>query len=219
MPPQPTRCAILRLTMRRSRSLRQSRPPRLTSIGAWHRTIGRMCSMAMTRSVHNDAPDAFAFVHQVESLVDVRQRHGVGNHRIDLDLAVHVPIDDFRHVGAAARAAEGRAFPDAAGDQLERTGCDLRAGRGDADDDGLAPTAMACHRGWGQSIIIGVAPAGAEIATRPFQLVTGRVWKGAAFGGARGRTDVPKIVDWYMEGKIEIDPMITHILPLSDINR
>jgi S-(hydroxymethyl)glutathione dehydrogenase/alcohol dehydrogenase len=77
----------------------------------------------------------------------------------------------------------------------------------------------ACHRGWGQSIIIGVAPSGAEIATRPFQLVTGRVWKGTAFGGARGRTDVPKIVDWYMEGKIEIDPMITHTMPLPDINK
>src|SRR5437867_5460169 len=76
----------------------------------------------------------------------------------------------------------------------------------------------ACHRGWGQSIIIGVAPAGAEIATRPFQLVTGRVWKGTAFGGARGRTDVPKIVDWYMQGKIEIDPMITHVMPLAEIN-
>ncbi|HXQ45825.1 MAG TPA: S-(hydroxymethyl)glutathione dehydrogenase/class III alcohol dehydrogenase [Caulobacteraceae bacterium] len=76
----------------------------------------------------------------------------------------------------------------------------------------------ACHRGWGESIIIGVAPAGAEIATRPFQLVTGRVWRGTAFGGARGRTDVPKIVDWYMTGKIEIDPMITHVLPLERIN-
>jgi S-(hydroxymethyl)glutathione dehydrogenase/alcohol dehydrogenase len=75
-----------------------------------------------------------------------------------------------------------------------------------------------CHRGWGQSIIIGVAPAGAEISTRPFQLVTGRVWKGTAFGGARGRTDVPKIVDWYMEGKIQIDPMITHRLKLDEIN-
>jgi S-(hydroxymethyl)glutathione dehydrogenase/alcohol dehydrogenase len=76
----------------------------------------------------------------------------------------------------------------------------------------------ACHRGWGQSIVIGVAPAGAEIATRPFQLVTGRVWKGTAFGGARGRTDVPRIVDWYMEKKIEIDPMITHTMPLAEIN-
>ena len=77
----------------------------------------------------------------------------------------------------------------------------------------------ACHRGWGQSIIIGVAGAGQEIATRPFQLVTGRVWSGTAFGGARGRTDVPKIVDWYMDGKIEIDPMITHTMPLADINK
>ena len=77
----------------------------------------------------------------------------------------------------------------------------------------------ACHRGWGQSIVIGVAAAGQEIATRPFQLVTGRTWKGTAFGGARGRTDVPKIVDWYMNGKIEIDPMITHTMPLEDINK
>jgi S-(hydroxymethyl)glutathione dehydrogenase/alcohol dehydrogenase len=76
-----------------------------------------------------------------------------------------------------------------------------------------------CHRGWGQSIIIGVAEAGKEIATRPFQLVTGRVWKGTAFGGARGRTDVPKIVDMYMDGTIAIDPMITHVLKLEDINR
>jgi len=76
-----------------------------------------------------------------------------------------------------------------------------------------------CHRGWGESIIIGVAGAGQEISTRPFQLVTGRVWKGTAFGGARGRTDVPKIVDWYMEGKIQIDPLITHTLPLEDINK
>ncbi|USI73982.1 S-(hydroxymethyl)glutathione dehydrogenase/class III alcohol dehydrogenase [Sphingomonas morindae] len=76
-----------------------------------------------------------------------------------------------------------------------------------------------CHRGWGESIIIGVAEAGKEIATRPFQLVTGRVWKGTAFGGARGRTDVPKIVDWYMDGKIAIDPMITHVLSLDEINR
>ena len=75
-----------------------------------------------------------------------------------------------------------------------------------------------CHRGWGQSIIIGVAGAGQEIATRPFQLVTGRVWKGTAFGGAKGRRDVPKIVDWYMEGKIEIDSLITHVMPLSEIN-
>jgi S-(hydroxymethyl)glutathione dehydrogenase/alcohol dehydrogenase len=76
-----------------------------------------------------------------------------------------------------------------------------------------------CHKGWGQSIIIGVAEAGAEISTRPFQLVTGRQWKGSAFGGARGRTDVPKIVDWYMEGKLNIDDLITHTLKLEDINK
>jgi S-(hydroxymethyl)glutathione dehydrogenase/alcohol dehydrogenase len=75
-----------------------------------------------------------------------------------------------------------------------------------------------CHKGWGQSVIIGVAGAGQEISTRPFQLVTGREWKGSAFGGARGRTDVPKIVDWYMDGKIAIDPLITHTLKLEDIN-
>ncbi len=79
--------------------------------------------------------------------------------------------------------------------------------------------ALECtHRGWGESYIIGVAPSGAEIATRPFQLVTGRSWKGSAFGGARGRTDTPRIVDWYMEGKIEIDPLITHTMPLEKIN-
>jgi len=77
----------------------------------------------------------------------------------------------------------------------------------------------ASHRGWGKSVVIGVAAAGQEISTRPFQLVTGRTWLGSAFGGARGRTDVPKIVDWYMSGKIEIDPMITHTLRLEDINR
>ena len=75
-----------------------------------------------------------------------------------------------------------------------------------------------CHKGWGKSTIIGVAPAGAEIATRPFQLVTGRVWQGTAFGGAKGRTDVPKIVDWYMDGKINIDDLITHVMPLDEIN-
>ena len=75
-----------------------------------------------------------------------------------------------------------------------------------------------CHRGWGTAIIIGVAGAGQEIATRPFQLVTGRTWKGTAFGGARGRTDVPRIVDWYMDKKINIDDLITHTMPLERIN-
>ena len=76
-----------------------------------------------------------------------------------------------------------------------------------------------CHKGWGESIIIGVAGAGQEISTRPFQLVTGRVWRGTAFGGAKGRTEVPRIVDWYMDGKINIDDLITHTMPLEDINR
>jgi len=75
-----------------------------------------------------------------------------------------------------------------------------------------------CHRGWGKSVVIGVAESGKEIATRPFQLVTGRVWTGSAFGGARGRTDVPRIVDWYMDGRIAIDPLITHTMPLDRIN-
>jgi len=79
--------------------------------------------------------------------------------------------------------------------------------------------ALECtHRGWGESIIIGVAGAGQEITTRPFQLVTGRSWRGTAFGGARGRTDVPKIVDWYMQGKIDINSLITHVMPLDQIN-
>jgi S-(hydroxymethyl)glutathione dehydrogenase/alcohol dehydrogenase len=83
----------------------------------------------------------------------------------------------------------------------------------------LMRQALECaHKGWGECIIVGVAGAGEEIATRPVQLVTGRTWKGTAFGGARGRTDVPKIVDWYMQGKIEIDPMITHTLSLDEIN-
>ena len=76
-----------------------------------------------------------------------------------------------------------------------------------------------CHKGWGESVIIGVAGAGQEISTRPFQLVTGRVWRGTAFGGAKGRTEVPRIVDWYMDGKIDIDDLITHTMPLEDINK
>ena len=101
---------------------------------------------------------------------------------------------------------------------------DLTGGGGDytfdatGNVDVMRAALESCHKGWGESVIIGVAPAGAEIATRPFQLVTGRVWRGTAFGGARGRTDVPKIVDWYMQGMIEIDPMITHTLSLEDIN-
>jgi len=83
----------------------------------------------------------------------------------------------------------------------------------------MRQTLECAHKGWGVSVIIGVAGAGEEISTRPFQLVTGRVWKGTAFGGAKGRTEVPRIVDWYMDKKINIDDLITHILPLKDINK
>ena len=115
--------------------------------------------------------------------------------------------------------------PAEAGDDLVAHLVDLTGGGADYSFDATGNVqvmrdALECaHKGWGESIIIGVAPAGAEISTRPFQLVTGRVWRGTAFGGARGRTDVPKIVDWYMDGKIEIDPMITHTLSLDDINK
>lgn len=102
--------------------------------------------------------------------------------------------------------------------------CDLTNGGVDYSFECIGNTdvmrqALECtHKGWGESVIIGVAGAGQEIATRPFQLVTGRVWRGSAFGGARGRTDVPKIVDWYMDGKLDIDSLITHTMPLDEIN-
>jgi len=103
--------------------------------------------------------------------------------------------------------------------------CDLTKGGVDysfeciGNVDVMRQALECCHKGWGESVIIGVAGAGKEISTRPFQLVTGRVWRGSAFGGARGRTDVPKIVDWYMDGKINIDDLITHTMPLEDINK
>ncbi|WP_420103080.1 S-(hydroxymethyl)glutathione dehydrogenase/class III alcohol dehydrogenase [Bosea sp. (in: a-proteobacteria)] len=109
-------------------------------------------------------------------------------------------------------------------DKVVQAIVDLTGGGADFSFDATGNTNVmrqaleCCHRGWGESIIIGVAEAGKEISTRPFQLVTGRVWKGTAFGGARGRTDVPKIVDWYMEGKINIDDLITHKLSLDEIN-
>ena len=115
--------------------------------------------------------------------------------------------------------------PDEAGhDKVVQAIVDLTGGGADFSFECIGSTATmrqaleCCHRGWGESIIIGVAPSGQEISTRPFQLVTGRVWKGSAFGGARGRSDVPKIVDWYMEGKINIDDLITHTMPLDQIN-
>ncbi len=115
--------------------------------------------------------------------------------------------------------------PDVVGrDKVVEAIVDLTGGGADFSFECIGSTATmrqaleCCHRGWGESIIIGVAPSGQEISTRPFQLVTGRVWKGSAFGGARGRTDVPRIVDWYMEGKIDIDSLITHTMPLDEIN-
>ena len=115
--------------------------------------------------------------------------------------------------------------PDEVGrDQVVQAIVDLTGGGADFSFECIGNVATmrqaleCCHRGWGESVIIGVAGAGQEIATRPFQLVTGRVWRGTAFGGARGRTDVPRIVDWYMEKKIEIDPLITHTMPLERIN-
>jgi S-(hydroxymethyl)glutathione dehydrogenase / alcohol dehydrogenase len=132
----------------------------------------------------------------------------------------------------SAREAMARQFgmthfvnPDAVGrDKVVQAVVDLTGGGADFSFECIGNVATmrqaleCCHRGWGESIIIGVAGAGQEISTRPFQLVTGRVWRGTAFGGARGRTDVPKIVDWYMEGRIDIDPLITHTLALEDIN-
>lgn len=115
--------------------------------------------------------------------------------------------------------------PSEAGDDLVSYLVDLTGGGADYSFECIGNTKVmrqaleCCHKGWGESIIIGVAGAGQEISTRPFQLVTGRSWRGTAFGGARGRTDVPKIVDWYMDGKIQIDPMITHTMPLEDINK
>jgi S-(hydroxymethyl)glutathione dehydrogenase/alcohol dehydrogenase len=130
-----------------------------------------------------------------------------------------------------AREALGRKFgmthfinPTAVGGDLVAALIELTGGGADysfeciGNVDVMRQALECCHRGWGVSVVIGVAGAGQEIRTRPFQLVTGRVWKGTAFGGARGRTDVPRIVDWYMEGKINIDDLITHSLPLQRIN-
>jgi S-(hydroxymethyl)glutathione dehydrogenase/alcohol dehydrogenase len=115
--------------------------------------------------------------------------------------------------------------PGEAGDDLVGHLVDLTGGGADYSFECIGNVEVmrqaleCCHKGWGTSVIIGVAGSGQEIATRPFQLVTGRVWKGTAFGGAKGRTDVPRIVDWYMDGKINIDDLITHTMPLADINR
>ena len=136
------------------------------------------------------------------------------------DLANHTVLPEI----ALAKVSEDAPIPKSVEGDLAPYLVDLTRGGADYTFDatgnvGVMRDALeSAHKGWGESIIIGVAPAGAEISTRSFQLVIGRSWRGTAFGGARGRTDVPKIVYWYMDGKIEIDPMITHTMCLDDIN-
>ena len=140
------------------------------------------------------------------------------------DMIVGVDINPNRRALAEKFGMTHFVDPKDAGDDLVPHLVELTGGGADYSFECIGNVEVmrqaleCCHKGWGESIIIGVAGAGEEIATRPFQLVTGRVWKGTAFGGARGRTDVPKIVDWYMDGKINIDDLITHTMPLDDIN-
>ena len=141
------------------------------------------------------------------------------------DKVIGVDLNPGRETIARAFGMTHFVNPDTVGrDKVVEALLDLTGGGADFSFECIGNVttmrqALECfHRGWGESIIIGVAGAGQEISTRPFQLVTGRVWKGTAFGGARGRTDVPRIVDWYMEGKLQIDPLITHLLPLERIN-
>ncbi len=141
------------------------------------------------------------------------------------DKIIGVDINSSRRAMAETFGMTHFVNPTEAGNDLVAHLVDLTGGGADysfeciGNVDVMRTALECCHKGWGESVIIGVAPAGAEIATRPFQLVTGRVWRGTAFGGAKGRTDVPKIVDWYMEGKINIDDLITHTMPLEDINK
>jgi S-(hydroxymethyl)glutathione dehydrogenase/alcohol dehydrogenase len=141
------------------------------------------------------------------------------------DRIIGVDLNGGREAMARAFGMTDFVNPDDVGaDKVVQAIVDLTGGGADFSFECIGNVATmrqaleCCHRGWGESVIVGVAGAGAEIATRPFQLVTGRVWRGTAFGGARGRTDVPRIVDWYMQGRIAIDPLITHTLPLSQIN-
>jgi S-(hydroxymethyl)glutathione dehydrogenase/alcohol dehydrogenase len=140
------------------------------------------------------------------------------------DMIVGVDLNPRRRELAEAFGMTHFVNPSEAGDDLTAYLVNLTGGGADYSFECIGNTATmrqaleCCHKGWGTSVIIGVAPAGAEISTRPFQLVTGRVWKGTAFGGAKGRTDVPKIVDWYMDGRIRIDELITHTMPLGEIN-
>jgi S-(hydroxymethyl)glutathione dehydrogenase / alcohol dehydrogenase len=141
------------------------------------------------------------------------------------DMIVGVDLNPARQEIAAKFGMTHFVNPKDHGDGLVAHLVELTKGGADysfeciGNTDVMRQALECCHRGWGVSVIIGVAAAGKEIATRPFQLVTGRVWKGSAFGGARGRRDVPKIVDWYMEGKINIDDLVTHTMPLQDINK
>ncbi len=148
-----------------------------------------------------------------------------GARMIGADKIIGVDINPAREEMARRFGMTHFVNPDVVGrDKLIQAIQDLTDGGADFSFECVGNTtlmrqALECtHRGWGTSVIVGVAAAGQEISTRPFQLVTGRNWRGTAFGGARGRTDVPKIVDWYMEGKIEIDPLITHVMPLEKIN-
>lgn len=148
-----------------------------------------------------------------------------GARMVGADKIIGVDINPGKRAMAEKFGMTDFVNPDEVGrDKVVQAIVDITGGGADFSFDATGNTHVmrqaleCCHRGWGESIIIGVAEAGKEISTRPFQLVTGRVWKGTAFGGARGRTDVPKIVDWYMEGKINIDDLITHTMPLEEIN-
>jgi S-(hydroxymethyl)glutathione dehydrogenase/alcohol dehydrogenase len=147
-----------------------------------------------------------------------------GARLVGADMIVGIDINPARRAVAEKLGMTHFANPKELGSDLVAHLVNLTGGGADysfecVGDVNLMRQALeCCHKGWGESIIIGVAPSGTEISTRPFQLVTGRVWRGTAFGGARGRTDVPKIVDWYMDGKIDVDSLITHTLPLDRIN-
>lgn len=147
-----------------------------------------------------------------------------GARMVGANLIVGVDINPARRAIAEKLGMTHFVNPTELGDELVPHLVNLTGGGADYSFECVGNVTLmrqaleCCHKGWGTSIIIGVAPAGAEIATRPFQLVTGRNWRGTAFGGARGRTQVPKIVDWYMEGKLNVDDLITHTLPFERIN-
>ena len=148
-----------------------------------------------------------------------------GARMVDANMIVGVDINPKRKVMAEKFGMTHFVNPDEVDGDLVAYLVDLTKGGADHSFECIGNVNVmrqaleCCHKGWGESTIIGVAGAGQEIATRPFQLVTGRVWRGTAFGGAKGRTDVPRIVDWYMDGKINIDDLITHTMPLGDINK